>query len=120
VDESSGVDFGAFGTVDFLERYSGGFDKARYKAEKLREALQSLLIRISIVEEKLPRPSRYLVLKYLRMGIIEMAHIVNEDMLALARLWLQARQTVKEIASAEKASFERQQRRWEGPLTEQA
>ncbi|MFC1604034.1 hypothetical protein ACFL5F_03310, partial [Planctomycetota bacterium] len=34
VDESGGVDWGAFGTVDF-ERQSGEFDKARYKAEKL-------------------------------------------------------------------------------------
>src|SRR4030042_3485715 len=37
-DESGGVDWGAFGSVDF-ERYSGGFDKARYKAEKLRESI---------------------------------------------------------------------------------
>jgi len=60
--------------------------------------------------------SRFLVLKYLRMGIIELAHIVNEDMVALARLWLQARQIRKEMASLAKASEQRRQRQREGPL----
>ena len=34
VDESGGFDWGAFGSVDF-DRYCGGYDKVRYKADKL-------------------------------------------------------------------------------------
>ena len=53
VDESGNVDWGAFGTVDF-DRYSGGFDKVRYKAEKLREQLKDLIIMVSMIKERLP------------------------------------------------------------------
>ena len=68
IDESGGVDWGAFGTVDF-ERYSGGFDKARYKAEKLREEQRDKLIMLAIIKERLPFQAK-LVLKYLVKGII--------------------------------------------------
>ena len=44
VDELGHLDYGAFGTVDF-ERLYGKFDKARYKADKLREELEAQLIR---------------------------------------------------------------------------
>ena len=57
MDESGGIDFGAFGTVDF-EKYYGSFNKARYKADKLREQLKDLVIRISIVKERLPGRAR--------------------------------------------------------------
>ena len=53
VDEAGGIDWGAFGTVDF-DRYRGGFDKVRYKADKLREQLKDLVIRIGLVKERLP------------------------------------------------------------------
>ena len=39
-DELGRLDWGAYGTVDF-ERLYGSFDKARYKADKLREELSS-------------------------------------------------------------------------------
>ena len=39
VDESGYIDWGAFGTVDF-DRLRPPFDRARYKADKLREELQ--------------------------------------------------------------------------------
>jgi hypothetical protein len=95
VVESGGVDWGAFGTVDF-ERDASGFDKARYKEDRLREQLRDVLIMFSIVKDRLPRV-KYLVLKYVRMGVIELEHIVNEDMVALARLHLRAEQLRREI-----------------------
>jgi len=76
VDESGGVDWGAFGTVDF-DRYAGGFDKLRYKADKLREQMKDRLIMVSIVAERLPDKAKYLVLKYLRMGVVGLGHISN-------------------------------------------
>jgi len=109
VDESGGVDWGAFGTVDF-DRTIPEFDKARYKADKLRAELKDLLIRVSIVSERLPGKAKYLVLKYVRMGIIELDHIVSEDMLALARLYLRARKLQEEIAELQEASRARRRR----------
>jgi len=102
VDESGGVDFGAFGTVDFERMYP--FDKVRYKAEKLREQLRDLMIRIGIVKERLPGRAKFLVLKFLKMGVIELEHIVDFDMLCLARLYLRARRLRDEIGRLEQVS----------------
>jgi hypothetical protein len=109
VDESGGVDFGAFGTVDFERMYP--FDKMRYKAEKLREQLRDLMIRIGIVKERLPGRAKYLVLKFLKMGIIELEHISSFDMLCLARLYLRTRRLRDEIWRLEQVSEARKQRR---------
>jgi len=110
VDENGNLDWGAFGTVDF-DRYSGGFDKARYKADKIREQLKDLLIMFSIVSDRIKAEAKYMVLKYLRMNIIGLEHIVNDDMRALARLYLRARRLQKEIAELQQASEKRRQRR---------
>ena len=112
IDESFGVDWGAFSTVDF-DRYRPELDKARYKAAKLREELKDLSIRIGIVRERLPGKAKYLVFKYLQKGIIELAHIDNMDMLILARLWLRAEGLRQEIYQLEKASWKRSQRQLE-------
>jgi hypothetical protein len=101
-DESS-VDFDAFASVDF-QRTMPEFDKARYKADRLQEKLSDLLIMVGIVKERLPGKAKYLVLKYLRMGIIDLDHVVNDDMLALARLCLRARRLQKDIADLREAS----------------
>ena len=109
VDENGNLDWGAFGTVDF-DRYSGGFDKARYKADKIREQLDDLRIMFSIISDRIKAEAKYLVLKYLRMGIIRLEHIVNDDMLALARLYLRAKRLQEEIADLRQASERRRQR----------
>jgi len=109
VDENGNLDWGAFGTVDF-DRYSGGFDKARYKADKIREQLDDLRIMFSIVSDRIKAEAKYMVLKYLRMGIIRLEHIVNDDMLALARLYLRAKRLQEEIADLRQASERRRQR----------
>jgi len=115
IDEDGGVDFGAFGTVDF-ERTMPEFDKARYKADKLREQLKDLMIRISLVKERLPGKAKYMVLKYLKMGIIGMEHIIDFDMLCLARLYLRARRLRDEIWRLEETSEARKVRRMEKVL----
>jgi hypothetical protein len=98
--------------VDF-DRYTGGFDKARYKAEKVREQLKDVLILLSIVNDRIASPAKYLVLKYLRMDIIEFGHIVNEDVAALARLYLRAKRMRQEINELREASERRHRRRAE-------
>jgi len=112
VDESGLVDWGAFGTVDF-ERTMPEFDKARYKAEKLREQLKDLTIRMALVKERLPGKAKYMVLKYLKMGVIGFEHIANFDMLCLARLYLRARRLRDEIWRLEQACEARLMRRLE-------
>lgn len=112
VDESGGVDWGAFGTVDF-SRTVPEFDKARYKADKLKEELKYLTMRISSFRQRLPGQARCLVLKYLRMGIISMDDIVDADMLILARLCSRAWSLGEEIGQLRKASEARGRKRLE-------
>jgi hypothetical protein len=54
VDENGGLDWGAFATVEF-ERSVPGFDRARYKAERLREELRDALIMVRIITRRLPK-----------------------------------------------------------------
>jgi hypothetical protein len=115
IDESGQLDFGAFGTVDF-ERHAPSFDKAHYKADKLREQLKDVLILFSIVNDRIKTRAKYLVLKYLRMGIIALEDIGDSDMAALARLHLRARRMRQEIAELREASERRRQRRAEALL----
>jgi len=114
VDEEGRLEWGAFGTVDFQRLYP--FDNAKYKADKLREQLKDLLIRFGSVNERIKVRAKYLVLKYLKMGIIELEHIVNNDMLALARLHLRIRKLQKQIRELIEASRRRNERRNEAFL----
>ena len=113
IEQDGTIDWGAFGTVDF-DRNRGGFDMIRFKADKVAERLKDLLIMFSIVNERIETRAKYLILKYVRMGIIELDHIVNNDMLALARLHLRATKMRKEVAELREASGRRRQRRAEG------
>jgi hypothetical protein len=115
IDESGQLDFGAFGTVDF-ERHAPRFDKARYKAQKLREQLKDVLILFSIVNDRIETRTKYLVLKYVKMGMIGLEQIASEDMRALARLYLRARRMRQEIADLREAAEQRRQRRAEAFL----
>lgn len=112
MDENGHIDWGAFGSVDF-DRYTGGFDKARYKADKVKEQLKDVLILFSIVNDRIAAEAKYVVLKYLRMGIIEFRHIVNQDMAALARLYLRAQRMRQEIRGLRGASDRRHEHRAE-------
>ena len=112
VVEDGIVHYGAFSTVDF-ERLHGGFDTVRYKAQKLREELKDVLIRFHMVKERMPGTAKYLVLKYLKMGIIELENIVDSDMRALGRLYLRMQRLRQEIAKLQEASRRRHQQRAE-------
>lgn len=113
IDESGRVDWGAFGTVDFA-RVAGEFDKARYKAERLSERLAESLDTLSMVKRRLPAAGLYLALKYLRMGILQREHILNDDVLAVLRLQQRITQLRDEIRTLRQHSAERRRR---GPRT---
>lgn len=110
VDEDGNLDWGAFGSVDF-DRYSGGFDKARYKADIIREQRKDLLVRLGMVSDRIKAEAKQLVLKYLEVDIIGFEHIVNDDMRVLARLYLRARRLEQEIAELRQASERRREQR---------
>jgi len=112
IDESGHLDWGAFATVDF-ERLCPGLDKARYRVERLQEQRKDVLIMLSIVKERLPGHARYVVLKQVRMGVIGLNEIVNEDMQALARLELRARKLREEIRELRERSSEQREKRVE-------
>ncbi len=109
VDED-GIVFGAFGSVDF-ERVKPGLDKVRYKADKLREQLKDTIIMLEMIRGRLPRKPVALILKSLRMGIIDLEDIGNFDMWQLGTLYLRARQLRKQIVELEEASWQRKQER---------
>jgi len=104
IDEDGGLCWGAFGTVDFERMYP--FNKVIYKADKLREQLKNVLIMFSIVNERLKTRAKYTVLKYLKMDIIELEHIVDNNMRALSRLYLRIRRMRKEIAELREAGWQ--------------
>ena len=94
-------DWGAFGTMDF-ERYSGGFNKRLYKADKLKERLKDKSIVFAIISERMHGIEKYAVLKLLRVGIIELEHIQDEDMYDLAQVFLQICRLTSEIIELKK------------------
>ncbi len=95
-NESGKWDWGAFETVDF-ERMYGTFDRFFYKANKLREELESQLIMLSIIIDRVPGCSKYIILRYLNMGVIDLDHIENPDMHAIARRHLRCRKLRRQI-----------------------
>ena len=109
-DESGKVDFGAFATVDF-ERMYGGFDKARYKADNLREELGGVTILLMIVKERIPGEAKYKVLRLVMKGKLELEDIAHEDMQALARLVLRAMKLRRQISQLKEQSWKRRQAR---------
>ena len=108
IDEYFDVDYGAFDSVDF-ERMYGEFDKARYKADKLHEELQDVLIRLSVVRYRLSWAQRK-VLKHLGKGVIDFDHIASFELQCTARLYLRALKLQEEIRQLRDASWERRRR----------
>ncbi len=107
VDED-GIVFGAFGSVDF-ERVTPGFDKVQYKADKLRERLKDTILMLEMIRQRLPKKPVALVLKYLRMGIIDLEHISDFDAWQLGTFYLRTRRLRREIVELEEVSWRRKQ-----------
>ena len=97
VDETGGVDWGAFGTVDF-ERSMPAFDKTRYKEEQLREELRNVLIMVGNAASHVRVEDRRLVLRRLREDNIALDEIENGDIRELARLYRRVWRVQGEIA----------------------
>jgi hypothetical protein len=70
---------------------------------------------LNTVSGRLPK-AQYRVLKYLRMGVIDLDHIENMDMIAVAKMWLRVERLREEIDVLVKASYARQRRQHEAWL----
>lgn len=106
VDEKGLID-GAFATVDFERVRGGGPDRLRGRIEELRAQLRDCMIMFSTIKAHLPGRAKYLVLKYLRMGVIDMDDIVNDDMRELARFYRRAERLREEIRQLRAARTKR-------------
>lgn len=97
MDEDGHIGWGAFGSVDF-ERFAGPvFDSKRYKLEKLKEERRDVRIMMSIISERLPGRAKYMVLKYLKLGVLDLEHITDYNMWSLGRRYLKYLRLKKEI-----------------------
>ena len=114
IDDDGRVDWGAFATVDF-DRDRSEFDKARYKADKLKERLKDLVIMLSIVSERIPGRAKYKVLKLVRMGVIDIGDIADNQMYFLAEMYLRAlrlRREIKELQELSRRRSEQKAQAW--------
>ena len=105
IDENGDLEWSAFGSVDFA-RLMPEFDKVKYKIDRLKEELVNETIFIDIINERIKSRAKYLVLKYLKMGLIELEHISDSDMYALARHYLRAWRLHQEIRQLKQARYQ--------------
>jgi hypothetical protein len=96
IDEYFGVDWGAFGTVDF-ERTIPRIDKVGYKVEKLSEERRNVVMKLEIVGRRVPERTREEVLESVRKGILDTGDIPDFDTYYVAELDLRARRLQREI-----------------------
>ena len=89
-------DWSAIGMID-CERVTPRVERACQRADR-RADLGRVLQRIETLNEQLPGNAKYLVLKFVRMGVIGTDHIVDTRMRTLVRLYFKARWLRAEIA----------------------
>ena len=96
IDENGQVEWGAFGTIDF-SRIKPEFNKARYKIDKLKEELRDTVIMMSTIKDRIPGREKYVVLKNLKLGYLDLDNITDSDMWFLGRRYLKYLRLKREI-----------------------
>lgn len=117
IDEDSAVGCDAFGTVDF-DRYTE-FDKAQYKADKLREELFHERLMVELISSRIEPNARYKVMNYVFADILDVDDIEDVNMYCLAKRCLRMRRLQREIDELTERSQERRRQKAEkvlGPL----
>lgn len=69
------------------------------RADELRAELGRLVGLIGLLQERVPGTAKYLVLKYVGMGILDAEHVTNHDLRQLVKLEARARQLREQIAA---------------------
>ncbi len=114
IDEDGTVECGAFATVDF-DRYRE-FDKARYKADKLKEEIFHERLMIELVSSHIKTTAKYKVIRSVLKGILDVDDIVDDQMSCLARRYLRMRRLQREIAELQERSNKRHREQTEKVL----
>lgn len=117
IDEDGTIECGAFATVDF-DRYTE-FDKARYKADKLREELFHERLMVELISSRIEPTARYKVMNYVFADILDVDDIEDVNMYCLAKRCLRMRRLQREIAELQERSNKRRREQAEkvlGPL----
>ena len=104
IDEDGDLEWGAFGSVDFA-RMIPAFDKMRYKIDRLKEELADETIFIDIINDRIEGRTKYVVLKNLKMGLIELEHITDPEVHSLARHCLRAWRLRREIRDVQQVKY---------------
>jgi hypothetical protein len=68
-------------------------------AGELRAELARTIGLIGLVKERVPGTAKYLVLKYVRMGILDVEHVTNHDLRELVKLEARARQLREQLGA---------------------
>jgi hypothetical protein len=95
-DELGHLDWGAFGTVDFL-RDRPAFDKARYKVDKLRERLRDDLIMLDLMREHVSPEARGRVRSVALHSAVELGDIEHPAERAYAKWLRRVQELVQQI-----------------------
>jgi hypothetical protein len=117
MDEDGRVDWGAFGTVDF-DSYRPQFDKLRYKIEKLKEELKDLVLTLQTISARISSRAKMKILKLVRTGVLDIAHITDNQMYFLAEKYLQALRMREEIQRLQEKRKHRQEEKLKAWLAE--
>jgi len=110
VDEDGQIEWGAFGTVDF-DRYRPKFDKMLYKADRLKEEVAHQCIMMEMISARIKTWVKYRVIKYVKMGILDLGDITDFDMYCLAERYLRTRSLQRQIVELEEKSWREQEKR---------
>ena len=68
-------------------------------ADQLRAELAHLVGLIGLLPERVPGTAKYLVLKYVRMGILDVEHVTNHELRELVKLEARARQLREQLGA---------------------
>jgi hypothetical protein len=105
IDEDGTIEVGAFGTVDFDRHVQ--FDKALYKADKLKEELSHEKLMVEQLSSHIKTMAKYEIVKNVLRGILDVDDIVDDEMYRLARRCLRMRRLQREINELQQRSKER-------------
>ena len=85
------------------------FDKALYKADKLKEELFHERLMMELISSHIKTTAKYKVIKYVLTGILDVDDISDVEMYCLAKRCLRARRLQREIAELQERSRKRRQ-----------
>ena len=97
LDANGEVDWDAIGPAGGRRRRAQPAPVGR--AGELRAELARVIGLIGLVKERVPGTAKYLVLKYVRMGILDVEHVVSHDLRELVKLEARARQLREQLGA---------------------